>query len=74
MQASSHGGEEEGSLQLKLEYMSGGPEASEGAPVGSNLGRHLLLPLRVHILPSLQVLHLLSAQHHCLHVCMPHCC
>ena len=54
VQASSHGGEEEGSLQLKLEYMAG-PEMPEAGPGEPKLGRHLLLPLRLHLLPSLQV-------------------
>ena len=54
MQASSHGGEEEGLLQVKLEYMAG-PEMPEEGPGEPKLGRHLLLPLRLHLLPSLQV-------------------
>ena len=54
LQASSHGGEEEGSVQLKLEYMSG-PEMPEEGPGEPKLGRNLLIPLRLHLLPSLQV-------------------
>ena len=55
LQATSHGGEEEGFLQVKLEYMSG-PEMPEEGPGEPKLGRHLLIPLRLHLLPSLQVL------------------
>ena len=46
LQASTHGAEEEASLQLKLEYMSG-PEMAEEGPGEPKVGRHLLLPLRM---------------------------
>ena len=48
----TQGGEEEAKLQLKLEYMSG-PVAEEGS--GPPVGRHLLLPVQLRILPSVQV-------------------
>ena len=51
-QATAQGGEEESKLQLKLEYMSG-LATPEG--VDSRLGRRLLLPIQLRILPSLQV-------------------
>lgn len=54
LQASTHGAEEEAWLQLKLEYMSG-PEMLEEGPGEPKVGRHLLLPLRLHLVPSLQV-------------------
>ncbi len=54
LQASTQGAEEEASLQLKLEYTSG-PELPEGGPGEPKIGRHLLLPLRVRLVPSLQV-------------------
>lgn len=55
LQAVTQGGEEEAKLQLKLEYMSG-PVAEEGSE-GSDppVGRHLLLPVQLRILPSVQV-------------------
>ena len=52
MQAGTQGGEEEARLQLKLEYMSGAVAQEASDP---NLGRHLLLPLQLRILPSVQV-------------------
>lgn len=52
MQAGTQGGEEEARLQLTLEYMSGAVAQEASDP---NLGRHLLLPLQLRILPSVQV-------------------
>ncbi|KAL0049175.1 hypothetical protein WJX82_008170 [Trebouxia sp. C0006] len=64
-QASTHGADEEASLQLKLEYISG-PEMPEEGPGEPKVGRHLLIPLRLHLVPSLQVNSISFFEHHVL--------
>lgn len=54
LQACTAGADEEALLQIKLEYTSG-PEMPDEGPGEPKLGRHLLLPLRLHLVPSLQV-------------------
>ena len=58
----TQGGEEEAKLQLKLEYMSGAV-AQEGSD--PPVGRHLLLPVQLRILPSVQVNALLDPEYSC---------
>ncbi|DBA86334.1 TPA: hypothetical protein ACH3X2_005568 [Trebouxia sp. C0005] len=64
-QASTHGADEEASLQLKLEYISG-PEMPEEGPGEPKVGRHLLIPLRLRLVPSLQVNSISFFEHHVL--------
>ena len=52
VQAGTQGAEEEARLQLKLEYISGDATQEMSDP---KLGRQLLLPLQLRILPSVQV-------------------